>query len=121
MSERKKVNLIGFVQDPIDLPLEMKHPIPKDYPKNFKSAFKGDELSEKGLDRVGDFVDYDNLELCYADDKGNVHFSPEFNPEPYVHENEVYLPVGNLCMKYGAIHISRMTDAMAMVEELEKS
>ena len=110
MEVNRNIHVIGFIQDEIDLPLEMKYPIPKD-----------EDIETKEESHFDKFVDYNNLELCYADKEGNIHFSPNFNPEPYIYEGNVILPVGDLCMKYGSIFMQRMGEANEMLDNLEKS
>jgi len=87
MSIEKTVKVIAFIQDDFDTPNELKYPHHDDYlsqtntPKEVLDAMKKKENS-------------------WCDTEGNIHFSRDFQPEPFIGtDGEVYLWVGNLTME----------------------
>ena len=85
--ENKQVNVIGFVQDNYVTEDDFKCPLPEDYLSESNIPF---HVMEEMKDKKNSWCDM----------SGNIHFSKDYIPEPYVgNDNEVYLHLGDLTMK----------------------
>ena len=86
--KNKEVRVIGFIQDNYETDNDFKFPVPKDY------------LSESKYIPFNVLEEMKDIKNSWSDLKGNIHFSKDYIPEPYIgNDNEVYLHLGNLVLE----------------------
>lgn len=106
---RPLITIIGIVQDTYETSHVFKRPLPKNYFEDLIPTLPSHVLKE-----------CKKLENSWSDVKGNIHFSKDFSPEPYIGpDNKVYLLLGNLTLN----NKKKMTDLMVkgtkLLEQIE--
>lgn len=87
-TSEKQVRVIGFLQDEHEIPDVEKFPLPEDY------------LSKSGFIPKNTREDMMMIKNSWCDKSGNVHFSPNYAPDPFIGtDGEVYCLIGNETMK----------------------
>ena len=106
--EPKQVRVVGFIQDEHETPDFAKFPLPEGYLSN--SNFLPDDVREDMMKK----------ENSWCDEKGNVHFSPRYNPDPFIGtDGEVYLNLGDRTMKNASKYFKLMEKGMELLKEVE--
>ena len=86
--KNKEVRVIGFIQDDYKTDNDFKLPVPKEY------------MSESKTIPFNILEEMKDIKNSWCDLKGNIHFSKDYIPEPYIgNDNEVYLHLGNLVLE----------------------
>ena len=100
----KTVKMIAFIQDDFDTPNELKYPHPENYLSQTNTPKEVLDVMKK-------------KENSWADEKGNVHFSRDFQPEPFMGtDGEVYLWVGDISMRTNALFMKNMNAGLELIE-----
>ena len=100
------VNIIGFIQDEFNVPEELKKPLPLNFLSRvpLPDSFRAEMMK---------------IENGYADAEGNFHFSPDYNPDPYILDNKVFLHMGDKFMNNEEGVHKKMSKAIELLKELE--
>ena len=100
------VNIIGFIQDEFNVPEELKKPLPLNYLSDVRmpDSFRAEMMK---------------IENAFVGEDENIHFSPDYNPDPYIIDNKVFLHMGDKFMNNEEGVFKKMTRAIEMLKELE--
>tara|TARA_B100000780_G_scaffold189212_1_gene133107 strand:- start:178 stop:519 length:342 start_codon:yes stop_codon:yes gene_type:complete len=106
--EEKKVQVIMYIQDEYETEDCFKKTLPKNY-------LMDSNLPSHVLEEMKD------PENSWCDLRGNVHFSKNYQPEPYVsNDNEVYLNLGSETMSDKGLVLNLMKQGMELIEEISE-
>ena len=103
---KEPIKVIGFIQDEFNVPEELKKPLPENYLSDFPMP---DDYREEMMKIENGFVGEDE----------NIHFSPDYNPDPYIFDNQVFLHLGDKFLKRKEEVFEKHMKAMKMLSELE--